>query len=77
VTVSKKFHAIAFRAGAQNLKFHDLRHEAIPRLFEKRDENGTYVFATMQIMKITGHTELSTIERYTHLRPSELAELLD
>lgn len=75
--VSRKFHAIAFRAGIPSLKFHDLRHEATSRLFEKRDENGKYVFATMQIMKITGHTEISTIERYAHLRPSELAKLLD
>lgn len=76
-TVSRRFHAIAFRAGIPDLKFHDLRHEATSRLFEKRGENGKHVFETMQIMKITGHTELSTIERYTHLRPSELAELLD
>lgn len=75
--VSKGFHAIAFRAGIPELKFHDLRHEATSLLFEKKNANGSYALTVMQIMKITGHTEISTIERYTHLRPSELAALLD
>lgn len=69
--VSHGFRRIALRVNLENLKFHDLRHEATSRLFEKGK------LGTMEIMKITGHKELSTIERYTHLHPNELAKKLD
>lgn len=53
-------------AGISNLRFHDLRHEATSRLFEK----GLNV---MEVAAITGHKDLRTLRRYTHLRAENLA----
>jgi integrase len=47
------------------LHFHDLRHEATSRLFEKN-------LNTMEVACITGHKTLSMLMRYTHLRPESL-----
>ena len=54
------------RGGISNLRFHDLRHEATSRLFEK----GLNV---MEVAAITGHKDLKTLRRYTHLRAENLA----
>ena len=53
------------------LTFHDLRHEAISRLFERTDLDA------MEIARISGHRTLSMLSRYTHLRAHHLAERLD
>jgi len=47
------------------LRFHDLRHEATSRLFEKE-------LSLMEVASITGHKTLSMLQRYTHLRPESL-----
>ena len=52
-----------------DLTFHDLRHEATSRLFEKG-------LNPMQVAAITGHKTLQMIKRYTHLKAEDLAELL-
>ena len=58
------------KACIKDLKFHDLRHEATTRLFERRD------FDMMEIASITGHKTLSMLKRYTHLRAEDLARRL-
>lgn len=58
------------RAGIEGLRFHDLRHEAASRLFEKG------VFDSMEVAAITGHKTLSMLKRYTHLRAEDLARKL-
>ena len=57
------------RAGITGLTFHDLRHEATSRLFEKG-------LNPMQVAAITGHKTLQMLKRYTHLRAEDLAKLL-
>jgi integrase len=57
------------RAGVENLRFHDLRHEATSRFFEK----GLNV---MEVAAITGHNDLRMLQRYTHLRAEDLAKKL-
>lgn len=57
------------RAGIEDLRFHDLRHEATSRLFEKG-------LNPMQVAAITGHKTLQMLKRYTHLRAEDLAKLL-
>lgn len=57
------------RAGLEDLRFHDLRHEATSRLFERG-------LNPMQVAAITGHRTLQMLKRYTHLRAENLAELL-
>lgn len=53
-----------------NLRFHDLRHEATSRLFERG------VFDSMEVASITGHKTLAMLKRYTHLRAEDLAKKL-
>ncbi|ELX11845.1 site-specific recombinase XerD [Janthinobacterium sp. HH01] len=55
------------RANISGLRFHDLRHEATSRLFEK----GLNV---MEVATITGHKTLDMLKRYTHLRAEDLAK---
>jgi integrase/predicted RNase H-like HicB family nuclease len=59
------------KLGIDNLRFHDLRHEAISRLFEL----GT--LDTMEVASISGHRSLSMLRRYTHLRAQKLAKKLE
>ena len=58
------------RAGIADLRFHDLRHEATSRLFERG-------LNPMQVAAITGHKTLQMLKRYTHLRAEDLAKLLE
>lgn len=68
--LSKLFVEIFERAGAKDLLFHDLRHEATSRLFERTKLTDT------QIMKITGHKSQRMLMRYANLRGSTLADAL-
>lgn len=56
-------------AGLYNLRFHDLRHEATTRLFEK----GLNI---MEVASVTGHKDLRMLRRYTHLKAEDLAKKL-
>jgi integrase len=47
------------------LRWHDLRHEAASRLFEK----GLH---PMEVASITGHRSMQMLKRYTHLKPESL-----
>lgn len=68
--ISHSFAAACKRAGIEDLRFHDLRHEATSRLFEKG-------LNPMQAAAITGHKTLQMLKRYTHLKAEDLAKLLD
>ena len=57
------------RACIENLRFHDLRHEATTRLFEK----GLNI---MEVASVTGHKDLRMLRRYTHLKAEDLARKL-
>lgn len=54
-----------------DLHFHDLRHEAISRLFEL----GT--MDSIEIAAISGHKSMSMLKRYTHLKAQKLVKKLD
>lgn len=56
-------------AGVVGLRYHDLRHEATSRLFERG-------FGIMEVASITGHKTLAMLKRYTHLSPETLADKL-
>ncbi len=55
------------KADIEGLHFHDLRHEATSRFFEKG-------FNVMEVAAITGHKTLQMLKRYTHLKAEDLAE---
>ncbi|APX83432.1 integrase [Methylorubrum extorquens] len=57
------------RVGLQDLHLHDLRHEAVSRLFEKG-------FNVIEVASISGHRELRMLQRYTHLRAADLVTRL-
>lgn len=52
-----------------DLRFHDLRHEATSRFFEKG-------LNPMEVSQITGHKTLAMLKRYTHLEAPNLAKKL-
>jgi integrase len=51
------------------LRFHDLRHEAVTRLFEKG-------LNPIEVGMVSGHKTLSMLQRYTHLRSEALVAKL-
>ena len=53
----------------EDLHFHDLRHEAISRFFERG-------LNMMEVAAISGHKTLSMLSRYTHLRAEDLVRKL-
>lgn len=55
----------------EDLRFHDLRHEAISRLFENTDLD------MMEVSAISGHRSLAMLKRYTHLKAQKLVRKLD
>ncbi len=69
-SISQAFERVCTAAGIEGLTFHDLRHEAASRLFEKG-------LNPMQAAAITGHKTQQMLKRYTHLRAKDLAPLLD
>ncbi|MES2337098.1 MAG: site-specific integrase [Pseudomonadota bacterium] len=60
---------VRVRAGVPDLRFHDLRHEAISRFAEMG-------LTTVELAVISGHRDLRMLNRYTHLEPSHLARKL-
>jgi integrase len=67
--VKRSYTRAVRRTGIENLRFHDLRHEATTRLFEK----GLNI---MEVASITGHKDLRMLRRYTHLKAEDLARKL-
>lgn len=57
------------RSGITALRFHDLRHEGVSRLFER----GLNV---IEVSSISGHKELRMLKRYTHLSADDLVARL-
>ena len=69
-------HAISYafirackRAKLDGLHFHDIRHEAVSRLFERG-------FSLPEVAAISGHKTWAMLKRYTHLRAEDLAKKL-
>lgn len=68
--LSGRWRTVARLAKCDDLHFHDLRHEATSRLFEKTS------LSDIQIAKITGHRDPKMVMRYANLRASDLADAL-
>lgn len=52
-------------AGIDDLKFHDLRHEGISRLFEKG-------YQIQEVAIVSGHKSWNSLKIYTNLKPESL-----
>ena len=57
------------RAGIVDLHFHDLRHEAISRFFERG-------LSVPEVALISGHRDFRMLFRYTHLKAEDVAAKL-
>lgn len=68
-SITQAFIRVCKRAGIEDLRFHDLRHEATSRFFEMG-------LGTMEVSSITGHKDLAMLKRYTHLKAEDLAKKL-
>lgn len=68
-TISKVWSNTLQRAGISDLRFHDLRHEAVSRLVEKG-------LSDQEVAAISGHKSMQMLRRYTHLRAEDLVEKL-
>lgn len=63
--VSRAFIDAKKRAGIPTLNFHDLRHEAISRMFEAG-------LAIQEVALVSGHLSWKNLKRYTNLKPSSV-----
>lgn len=57
------------RSGVTDLRFHDLRHEAISRLVERG-------FSMPEVQLISGHRDTRMLRRYVHLNAADLVTKL-
>lgn len=53
--------------GIDDLHFHDLRHEATSRLFERG-------YSIQEVAQFSLHESWTTLKRYTHLKPEDVPE---
>lgn len=58
------------KLGMPDLRFHDLRHEAVSRLIEGG-------LSDHEVAAISGHKSMQMLKRYTHLRAEDLVSKLD
>jgi integrase len=68
--LSQQFARVFEAAGCAELRFHDLRHEATSRIFERTK------LSDIEISRITGHKDPRVLRRYSNLRGSDLAAKL-
>lgn len=67
--VRQSWDRLVKRARLKDLHFHDLRHEAISRFFEKG-------LSVPEVALISGHRDYRMLARYTHLRAEDVAKKL-
>lgn len=67
---NKAWLSIKADLGVSNLRFHDLRHEAVSRLVEGG-------LSDQEVAAISGHKSMQMLKRYTHLRAEDLVGRLD
>ena len=67
--LQQSWERVLARAGITDLHFHDLRHEAISRFFERG-------LSVPEVALISGHKTPSMLFRYTHLKPEAVADRL-
>jgi len=56
--------------GLKDVRFHDLRHEAVSRFVEAG-------FSDQEVSAISGHKSMQMLKRYTHLRAEDLVARID
>lgn len=64
-TISSIFPRACRALGIEDLRFHDLRHEGVSRLFERG-------FRIEQVSLVSGHRDWKMLKRYTQLKAADL-----
>lgn len=64
-SMTSAFNRARTSAGVKNLHFHDLRHEAISRMFEAG-------FSIPEVSVVSGHIGWESLRRYVNLKPESL-----
>jgi integrase len=64
-TLTLAFTRATEACGIEDLHFHDLRHDAVSRLFEAG-------YRIEEVALVSGHKSWKNLQRYTHLRPASL-----
>ncbi|WP_431509794.1 site-specific integrase [Variovorax sp. DAIF25] len=73
--LSARFKSAFEYAKCEDLREHDLRHEATCRWLEMRDASGNWMFRLEEVNRIMGWSSNSTMaQRYASFRGSDLAE---
>lgn len=68
--LKQSFERARKRANLEHVNFHDLRHEAVSRLFERG-------WNVMEVAAVSGHKDLQSLKRYTNLKAADLAKKMD
>lgn len=66
-SVSAAFERACDALGIDDLRFHDLRHEGVSRLFEQG-------YSAMEVMMVSGHRDVNSLKRYLQIAPERLHE---
>lgn len=75
--LSSRFRLAFEYAGCEDLREHDLRHEATCRWLELRDASGNWMFRLEEVNRIMGWSSNSTMaQRYASFRGADLAQRL-
>jgi len=69
-SISTNFTRTCKRLGIKNLRFHDLRHHAISRMFE----NGLQI---QHVRLMSGHSDLKQLSRYTNTTPADVMKHIE
>ena len=69
-SISASFQRACIRLNIDDLRFHDLRHEGITRMFEAGLE-------IQEVAMISGHLSWNMLKRYTHLQPQSVLDKLN
>jgi integrase len=69
-SVSAAFARGCKKKRVEDLRFHDLRHEGICRLFEAG-------LTIPEVQLISGHLSWAALQRYTHLRPEQALDRIE
>jgi integrase len=64
-SVSQAFCRAVAACGIQDLRFHDLRHDGVSRMFE-------YGYTIEQVALLSGHASWENLKRYTQINPEIL-----
>lgn len=69
-TIKKSFAAACRDAGITEFRFHDCRHTAITRMIQAG-------IAPMEVMKVSGHTQMNTFARYINPNSASVKRAAD